>query len=195
MEKPCTDSHIKVISLPYCLPQICSFPQPTLTRLPINLRPRRHQTIVSQRLQRPAFALTHRIQPVGQITRNLVLRTGLTQDVASTCLTLLIQRVDHSLHHLPYRHLYAFAEAAPITINRLAQLLVMDRTTLTRNYELLPLDVRSETSVQTCLQTILKRTGRIDLLVNNAGFAQGGALEKGQMIYYRNNLREEEQNN
>ena len=44
--------------------------------------------------------------------------------------------------------------------------------------ELLPLDVNSETSVQTCVQTILGRTGRIDLLVNNAGFAQAGALEE-----------------
>ncbi len=45
-------------------------------------------------------------------------------------------------------------------------------------FELLPLDVRSETSVQTCVQTILGRTGRIDLLVNNAGFAKAGALEE-----------------
>jgi len=44
--------------------------------------------------------------------------------------------------------------------------------------ELLPLDVNSETSVRTCVQTILGRTGRIDLLVNNAGFAQAGALEE-----------------
>src|SRR5229473_7515966 len=46
------------------------------------------------------------------------------------------------------------------------------------SFELLPLDIDSETSVQTCIQTILERTGRIDLLVNNAGFAQGGALEE-----------------
>ncbi len=44
--------------------------------------------------------------------------------------------------------------------------------------ELLPLDVTSETSVEMCVQTILDRTGRIDLLVNNAGFAQAGALEE-----------------
>ena len=44
--------------------------------------------------------------------------------------------------------------------------------------ELLPLDVTSETSVEVCVQTILDRTGRIDLLVNNAGFAQAGALEE-----------------
>jgi NADP-dependent 3-hydroxy acid dehydrogenase YdfG len=49
------------------------------------------------------------------------------------------------------------------------------------SYELLPLDVGSETSVQTCVETILQRTGRIDLLVNNAGFAQGGALEENSL--------------
>ncbi|HET8852418.1 MAG TPA: SDR family NAD(P)-dependent oxidoreductase [Ktedonobacteraceae bacterium] len=49
------------------------------------------------------------------------------------------------------------------------------------NFELLALDVDSEASVQTCVQTILERTGRIDLLVNNAGFAQGGALEENSL--------------
>jgi len=49
------------------------------------------------------------------------------------------------------------------------------------SFELLPLDVCLETSVQTCVQTILGRTGRIDLLVNNAGFAQGGALEENSL--------------
>src|SRR6266849_7880409 len=49
------------------------------------------------------------------------------------------------------------------------------------SFELLPLDIDSETSVQTCIQKILERTGRIDLLVNNAGFAQGGALEESSL--------------
>ena len=49
------------------------------------------------------------------------------------------------------------------------------------SFELLPLDVDSEASVQICVQTILERTGRIDLLVNNAGFAQGGALEENSL--------------
>ena len=49
------------------------------------------------------------------------------------------------------------------------------------SFELFPLDVDSEASVQICVQTILERTGRIDLLVNNAGFAQGGALEENSL--------------
>jgi NAD(P)-dependent dehydrogenase (short-subunit alcohol dehydrogenase family) len=48
-------------------------------------------------------------------------------------------------------------------------------------YDMLLLDVGSETSVQACVQTILQRTGRIDLLVNNAGYAQGGALEENSL--------------
>jgi len=44
-------------------------------------------------------------------------------------------------------------------------------------YDILPLDVGSEA----CVQTILQRTGRIDLLVNNAGYAQGGALEENSL--------------
>ena len=46
------------------------------------------------------------------------------------------------------------------------------------SFELLPLDVCSDTSVEMCVQTILRRTGRIDLLVNNADFAQAGALKE-----------------
>src|SRR5437667_10751907 len=49
------------------------------------------------------------------------------------------------------------------------------------SFEMLPLDVTSETSVQTYVHTILGRTGRIDLLVNNAGFAQAGSLEKNSL--------------
>ena len=38
-----------------------------------------------------------------------------------------------------------------------------------RPYRMLPLDVRSDTSVQTAVQSILDQTGRLDILINNAG--------------------------
>lgn len=46
-------------------------------------------------------------------------------------------------------------------------------------FEMLPLDVTSDASVAALVQTVLQREGRIDLLVNNAGFgvAPGGAEE------------------
>src|SRR5713101_6824654 len=44
--------------------------------------------------------------------------------------------------------------------------------------EVVPLDVRDEESVRSCLRTVLDQAGRIDALVNNAGYALIGALEE-----------------
>ncbi len=44
--------------------------------------------------------------------------------------------------------------------------------------ECVQLDVRDEESVRACLRTVLDRAGRIDALVNNAGFTLIGALEE-----------------
>ncbi len=42
----------------------------------------------------------------------------------------------------------------------------------------LALDVRSDVSVEAAVQAVLERTGRIDVLVNSAGYMQGGAIEE-----------------
>ena len=39
------------------------------------------------------------------------------------------------------------------------------------------LDVTEEASVRSCIETVMEREGRIDLLVNNAGFGIAGAVE------------------
>jgi NAD(P)-dependent dehydrogenase (short-subunit alcohol dehydrogenase family) len=44
--------------------------------------------------------------------------------------------------------------------------------------EMLTLDVRSDESVGRCVQAFLQRTGRIDVLINNAGYLQSGAVEE-----------------
>ena len=50
-----------------------------------------------------------------------------------------------------------------------------------RPYRMLPLDVHSDTSVQTAVQSILDQTGRLDVLVNNAGYVQAGAIEESNV--------------
>jgi NAD(P)-dependent dehydrogenase (short-subunit alcohol dehydrogenase family) len=44
--------------------------------------------------------------------------------------------------------------------------------------ELLQLDVCSDESVRACVETFLAKAGRIDVLINNAGFLQSGAIEE-----------------
>jgi NAD(P)-dependent dehydrogenase (short-subunit alcohol dehydrogenase family) len=50
-----------------------------------------------------------------------------------------------------------------------------------RSYPLLPLDVRLDTSVDAAVQAVLDRVGRIDVLINNAGYAQSGAIEENSI--------------
>jgi NAD(P)-dependent dehydrogenase (short-subunit alcohol dehydrogenase family) len=52
---------------------------------------------------------------------------------------------------------------------------------LVRSYRWLPLDVRSDTSVEAAVQSLLAQVGQIDVLVNNAGYAGVGAIEESSI--------------
>ena len=61
-----------------------------------------------------------------------------------------------------------------------------------RSFEMLSLDVTRDESVEAAVQTVLQREGRLDLLVNNAGFgvapagAEESSLEQAQAIFDTN---------
>ncbi|XAH25175.1 oxidoreductase [Xylophilus sp. GW821-FHT01B05] len=61
-----------------------------------------------------------------------------------------------------------------------------------RNFEMLSLDVTSDASVEAAVQQVMEREGRIDLLVNNAGFgvapaaAEESSIEQAQAIFDTN---------
>jgi len=59
-------------------------------------------------------------------------------------------------------------------------------------FEMLPLDVTSDASVEALVQEVVRREGRIDLLVNNAGFgvapagAEESSIEQARAIFETN---------
>jgi NAD(P)-dependent dehydrogenase (short-subunit alcohol dehydrogenase family) len=61
-----------------------------------------------------------------------------------------------------------------------------------RSFELLPLDVTNDESVEAAVSEVMRREGRIDLLVNNAGFnlapagAEESSIEQAKAIFDTN---------
>ena len=52
---------------------------------------------------------------------------------------------------------------------------------LVGSYKWLTMDVRSDASVEAAVHSLLEQAGRIDVLVNSAGFAQIGAIEESSL--------------
>lgn len=53
---------------------------------------------------------------------------------------------------------------------------------------MLPLDVTDDASVERCVDEIIRREGRLDILINNAGFGIAGAVEETDISQMRSQL-------
>lgn len=59
------------------------------------------------------------------------------------------------------------------------------KSTETSSYEMLPLDITDEVSIHNFVNEVIKREGKIDLLVNNAGYGLVGPIEETSMSQIR----------
>lgn len=96
--------------------------------------------------------------------RRVVLITGASSGIGKACAEFL--------HGQGYR-VYGTSRRAPRAV-----LETQEGEGYQQGFPLIPLDVISDESVERGVGTVLAREGRLDVLVNNAGFGLAGAVEE-----------------
>src|SRR3989442_11585395 len=76
---------------------------PQLLHCVADVRPLDDEAVVGLRLIRPLLALTHRIEPIGQVTSNLTVRSHVIEDGRRARITMLLQCPYQPLRNLPDR--------------------------------------------------------------------------------------------
>ena len=99
--------------------------------------------------------------------RNVVLITGASSGIGKAC-------AEH-LHRRGYR-VYGTSRRASKFPDKPATV-----TDLSDSFQLIPMDVISDESVEQGIQWVLSQEGRIDVVVNNAGYGLAGAVEDTQL--------------
>jgi len=106
--------------------------------------------------------------------QQIVLITGASSGIGKACAQLL--------HRMGYR-VYGTSRRAPEPPE-----LPVPRSNQLSTFDLIPMDVTSDESVERGVKLILAREGRIDVVVNNAGFSLAGAVEDTQLEEARDQM-------
>lgn len=85
----------------------------------------------------------------------VILITGATSGIGEAC-AIYLSKLGHKV--------YGTSRKVKATVNK-------------ENYKLLKLDITDNETIKTCVEEIIMKEGKIDVLINNAGMMLGGAIE------------------